>query len=328
MFHNVLDKEANPASETGFQNQHLPLQCCSHTRSHLPIVRWDPDKSSVSEIRHIMGQAGMWKNLFQVIPKVTSWCLQLAQTFYQQQNSDPGAQQSVLGSDLLPVLLRPQLPGCAGRSGIEGSFLGAGLQPFDSSLLSSCRYCGERSQFVVTSTTNKIELRFHSDQSYTDTGFSAEFLSYDSSDRELKPWGWGGQSDLPEIWNSTSSVLTLPCKLGSSLFQRDSSVPCFPANFLVFLLCSAVSRHSGLSGRNVEGTPRGLMYGFVPFPLSACPGKFTCNTGRCIDRSMRCDGWLDCVDGSDERSCSKSSLGFPLAQHGKGCGAPGWSGLF
>lgn len=52
---------------------------------------------------------------------------------------------------------------------------------------SPCRYCGERSQFVVASANNKIEVRFHSDQSYTDTGFSAEYLSYDSSDREWKP---------------------------------------------------------------------------------------------------------------------------------------------
>uniref|UniRef100_A0A8C4WQA0 matriptase n=1 Tax=Gopherus evgoodei TaxID=1825980 RepID=A0A8C4WQA0_9SAUR len=84
--------------------------------------------------------------------------------------------------------------------------------------ISNTKYCGERSQFVVASNNNKITVRFHSDQSYTDTGFSAEFLSYDSSD--------------------------------------------------------------------------------------PCPGKFTCKTGRCIDKVMHCDGWMDCTDGSDERSCN------------------------
>lgn len=60
---------------------------------------------------------------------------------------------------------------------------------------------------MVASTTNKIEVRFHSDLSYTDTGFSAEYLSYDSSDRELKlrgcgeNWGdLGGLEAVPALW--------------------------------------------------------------------------------------------------------------------------------
>lgn len=41
---------------------------------------------------------------------------------------------------------------------------------------------------------------------------------------------------------------------------------------------------------------------------AACPGKFTCNTGRCIGSKLRCDGWADCADYSDELNCSESGL--------------------
>uniref|UniRef100_A0A0K0CT19 Low-density lipoprotein receptor n=1 Tax=Angiostrongylus cantonensis TaxID=6313 RepID=A0A0K0CT19_ANGCA len=40
--------------------------------------------------------------------------------------------------------------------------------------------------------------------------------------------------------------------------------------------------------------------------ISACDGNetFTCNNGRCIPRSWRCDGDIDCKDKEDEQNCT------------------------
>uniref|UniRef100_A0ABM5EPS0 Suppressor of tumorigenicity 14 protein isoform X1 n=1 Tax=Pogona vitticeps TaxID=103695 RepID=A0ABM5EPS0_9SAUR len=103
------------------------------------------------------------------------------------------------------------------------------------------KYCGLRQSFVVSSKTNQITVRFHSDLSFVDTGFWAEFLSYDSSDRIFR-------------WQPASSNLR------------------------------AMSQ--------------------------SCPGKFTCQTGRCIDKARRCDGWLDCTDASDEKNCNCTEKQF------------------
>ena len=34
--------------------------------------------------------------------------------------------------------------------------------------------------------------------------------------------------------------------------------------------------------------------------------QFTCNSGRCIDKSLRCDGRADCFDETDEVGCLES----------------------
>ena len=34
--------------------------------------------------------------------------------------------------------------------------------------------------------------------------------------------------------------------------------------------------------------------------------QFTCNSGQCIDKTLRCDGRADCFDQTDEVGCSES----------------------
>ncbi|KAK5862469.1 hypothetical protein PBY51_017862 [Eleginops maclovinus] len=38
-------------------------------------------------------------------------------------------------------------------------------------------------------------------------------------------------------------------------------------------------------------------------PSDPCPNKFACNSGICIAKELKCDGWNDCGDMSDEMEC-------------------------
>lgn len=51
-----------------------------------------------------------------------------------------------------------------------------------------------------------------------------------------------------------------------------------------------------------------LLSFLIAFTGTCEPRQFQCPDHRCIDPFYVCDGDKDCIDGADERGCSKSNF--------------------
>ncbi|KAK7172083.1 hypothetical protein R3I93_004397 [Phoxinus phoxinus] len=154
------------------------------------------------------------------------------------------------------------------------------------------KYCGEKLRLVVSSTTNAMEVKFHSDESYTDKGFKIIYTAFDPVNpcpgqfactsglcitKQQHCDGWNDCNDMSDEKN---------CNCGEGQFTCSNGL-CRPQIF--------VCDRTNDCGDNSD-----------ELHCDCGKAEARCGDGDCIQQDFVCDGKNDCADGSDEVSCSGS----------------------
>ncbi|KAM4610158.1 suppressor of tumorigenicity 14 protein homolog [Polymixia lowei] len=166
--------------------------------------------------------------------------------------------------------------------------------PKDYVEVNSQRLCGNKpGSTVITSRSNTVVVRFKSDSTYVDRGFSAEFEAFIPTDpcpgrfacsnnmcinNTVHCDGWNDCGDNSDEDNCKCEASQMRCRNGR----------CKPR----FWQCDGVDDCGDSTDEEQCGKCK--------------PGEFKCRSGRCIAERLKCNDRDDCSDGSDESECEKS----------------------
>ncbi|XP_035513490.1 suppressor of tumorigenicity 14 protein homolog [Morone saxatilis] len=197
------------------------------------------------------------------------------------------------------------------------------------------RLCGSKPEStVVTSRSNTMTIKFNSDSSIVDQGFTAEYEAFVPDNpcpgrfqctnnlcinSTLQCDGWNDCGDGSDEDGCTCEASQMKCKNGrckpkfwkcdgnddcGDNTDEENCVKCKPEEFACRnkrcipekLKCNGVDDCS--DGSDESKCEKSLV-------LQQCSEfTFRCTTGRCISKlNPECDGEQDCEDGSDENSC-------------------------
>ncbi|XP_041860983.1 suppressor of tumorigenicity 14 protein homolog [Melanotaenia boesemani] len=169
------------------------------------------------------------------------------------------------------------------------------------------RLCGRKlKNTVITSESNKMTIKFESNASYVDLGFTAQYEAFVPTNpcpgkfqcrnnmcinTTLQCDGWSDCDDRSDEHNCKCKESQVKCKNGlckPGIWRCDGMDDC---------------------GDNTDEENCGK-----------CSGtQFSCRNGRCISENLKCNGQNDCGDGSDESRCLKS-LPLPCSEFTFSCG--------